>query len=206
MLVPEKSLDLDFNRLPWFLKVTSEPTLEPVTVDEFKMHDHLTANFEDAKLEGFVKAARTFVESDCKRRFMTQTVKLYMDRFPDWEIELHCSPVASVTSVTYVDTSGVTQTVSTSDYQTDLITEPGIIAPTFGDVWPVAKYRTKNAVTVEMVCGYSSAALVPPVAKQAICVLAAHWYLHREAVVSTGAQPKQLPLNYEDCIKRLRYM
>ncbi len=62
-------------------------------------------------------------------------------------------PLQAVTSITYVDGSGVTQTVDPSTYDVDTDTEPGRIAPSYGNIWPIVRQQLAS-VQVNFVAGY----------------------------------------------------
>ena len=150
-------------------QVTTEPTAEPITLDELKNRLRiLTCDF-DTELTQILTAARKAVELDAKRALVTQTIKLWMDEFPDEdEIELRIVPVQSVTSVKYYDQDGNFQTFSTDNYWTNLIETPAEISLKQSKIWPVTQLERPNAVVVEFVAGYGAASAVPPAAKLAI--------------------------------------
>ena len=54
-----------------------------------------------------------------------------------WGIVELRPPLQSVTTVTYVDPSGTTQTLASNRYVVDVNNEPGRMAPSVGSVWPV---------------------------------------------------------------------
>src|SRR3990167_7420015 len=68
-------------------------------------------------------------------------------------IELPLPPLRSVTSITYVDQDGTTQTLSSTLYTVDSSSEPARITPAYGEVWPSTRDQV-NAVTVRFVAGY----------------------------------------------------
>lgn len=74
------------------------------------------------------------------------------------------------------------QTLSPRLYQVDVKTDPGRIAPAYGQVWPQTRCETLNAVTIRFVCGYGLAAAVPKTIKQAMLLMIGHWFEHREEV------------------------
>lgn len=129
-----------------------------------------------------IKAARMYCETVVGKSLMTQTLTLKRDAFPcgGEAIRLPRSPVQSVTSVSYVDTAGTTQTLSGALYQSDVASLPPRIAMLNQQPWPLADMRL-SAVTVIYVAGYASAALVPETIKQAMHLLIAHWFNNREA-------------------------
>ena len=116
----------------------------------------------------FIKAARQHAETYLHRKLITQTLDLHLDAFPCWEICL--PPLQSVTSITYYDTDGMLQTLAADQYFVDTTTESARITPSYGNVWPIARWRY-NAVTVRFVAGYGVAADVPDCIK--------HWMMLR---------------------------
>ena len=150
--------------------VTTEPAVEPLALSELKDVLRITTSDFDTELTRLLTASRRQVEHDSLRRLVTQTVKLYLDRFPvEKEIEIRQAPVQSVTSVTYVDTAGDTQTLSASNYHVDTIREPARVALKTNTNWPKTESNTPNAVVVEFVGGYGDAgADVPAEARLAV--------------------------------------
>jgi uncharacterized phiE125 gp8 family phage protein len=164
------------------LSVTTQPTAEPVTLDEAKLNMRFPYDTEDQRILSIIKAARMYCETVVGKSLMTQTLTLKRDAFPnDCEaILLPRSPVQSVTSVSYVDTAGSTQTISSALYQSDVTSLPPRIAMLNQQPWPITDVRM-SAVTVVYVAGYTSAALVPETIKQAMHLLVSHWFNNREA-------------------------
>src|SRR5687768_2562394 len=111
-----------FHEIQSTLTRTVDPADYPVTLSEVKRALKLgtTTSDDDLELNDLIPVAVDMVERDAQRALARQTWVLYMDEFPCEEIELRMPPVISVTSVTYIDTDGDSQTVSTSDYDTDL--------------------------------------------------------------------------------------
>ena len=148
--------------------VTVEPTAEPLTLNELK--DRLrvgTCDF-DSELTDLLKAARKQVENDSHRKLVTQTVALYLDRFPSGDtIEIRMLPVASVTSVQYVDEDVATQTYASSRYVTDLVGKPPRIILLETQSWEDTEPAYPRAVTVTFVAG-AAVASVPVEAKLAL--------------------------------------
>ena len=103
------------------------------------------------------------------------------------------APVASVTSITYVDGSGNTQTLDSSNYRF-VAGSPGRIDPAYGKIWPLTQ-PVIGAITVRFVAGYGAdASSVPENVKAAIKLLVCHWYENRESVVvGSGLVVHELP-------------
>jgi len=115
---------------------------------------------DDPLLTALITSARVAAETMTNRALVTQTWDLVLDRFPGWEMHIPKAPLQSVSSISYVDSNGVTQTLAATDYQVDPKSEPGRITPAYGQVWPSARGQM-NAVTMRFVAGYGAAADVP---------------------------------------------
>ena len=160
--------------------VTTAPSVEPVSLAEAKEHLRVIHDDDDAYIELLITAARAYVEEHSARALCTQTITLKLPRFPA-RIELPRPPLASVTSITYVDGDGTTQTLSSSNYRVSTSGEPGFIDPAYNISWPTTR-DIADAVTVVYVAGYGAAAAVPSLVKQAIKLMVAHLYETREPV------------------------
>lgn len=160
------------------------PTAEPVTVAEAKSHLRVDASAEDELIRGLIAGARLWVEGTCGLSLITQTHDLTLDGFPDEVIQLPRGPVQSVSSITYIDTAGDTQTWSSSNYIVDTKSTPNRITPAYGVAYPSTQTRI-NTVTVRYVAGYGAKGSdVPEPIRQAIKLLVGQMYAHREPEVT----------------------
>ena len=148
------------------LRISTEPTEEPVTLAEAKLHlriDEIGSSSDghpdDSLVSVMTTAARDWAEHFLRRSLVTKTYELTLDEFAD-EIELPMPPVQSVVSVQYVDEAGDTQTLSSALYSLDKRTEPGYLLPAAGSFWPKTADQV-NAVTIRYVAGYSGPAEDP---------------------------------------------
>lgn len=144
----------------------------------------------DPLLSMLITSARVAAETYLHRYLVTQTLDAYFDSFPrypnphyskygtKWEILL--PPIQSVTSITYVDNDGVTQTLSASNYVVDTKTQPTRITPAYGLSWPSTRDQN-NAVTIRFVAGYGAAADVPQCIKNWILMRVASLWDNRAA-------------------------
>lgn len=172
-------------------RLVTPPASTPITLAEAKSQLRVDHSDEDGKIEALIAAATSYLDGRTGvlgRCLVTQTWELTLDEFPAEEIELPLGPVASVTSVTYVDIAGVTQTVSESDYYVDNASLSAWVLPEIE--WPNTM-QAANAVTVRFVAG-TAVADVPPALKHALLLLVAHWYENRQPV-SIGGAPVEMP-------------
>lgn len=168
------------------LKVTTGPTKEPVSVADAKAHARVEVDDDDGLLEGLIVSARQFVENHIGRSLINQTLTLYLDGFPSQggSIALERPPISSITSVKYVDSAGVQQTLDSSKYSLDAVSEPARLLPAYGESWPVTRSHI-NVVEVAYVAGYGADKdSVPRAIRVAILQVVAHHYEHREVTIS----------------------
>ena len=184
------------------LDLSSAPVLLPVTAKDARKQCRIDVTTEDALLERYIKAATAAAEKHTRRRLITQTWDLYWDSFPPSGERLCVTypPVKSITSITYLDGSGVSTTWSSALYSTFLPSgdnaQAGLVEPVFGETWPTTQSGTLNAVKVIAVFGYASEADVPADITSGILLMVSHFNENREG--TTGAGLKELPLGVSD--------
>ncbi len=172
------------------------PAVEPLTLQEVKDHLRVDHVNDDSLIEPMIKGARMFAEGATRRALITQTWDWLLDAFPAWTLTVPMPPLQSITSITYIDTDGNSQTLAASEYRVDTSTEPGRITPAFSKVWPVTRAVT-GAVTVQFIAGYGLAAQdVPHEIRLAMQEHIGHWYEHRESVM-VGTNVVKMPLTAE---------
>ena len=174
------------------LVVETPPEVEPVTVDELKVHARIDGNHEDARLLHLIASARAYIERVTGLAMIEQTRVLVLDRFPREDDPCgsvlrvdYVAPVSAVESIKYDDEAGVEQTMDDSLYVTDLrgerLARIGLVP---GAAWPATR-ETLGAVRVTVTAGYGeSPEDVEPDLRQAVLLLAGHWYRNPEAVVT----------------------
>lgn len=179
-----------------YLKLVIAPAIEPVDLATAK--DHLNVDFtdRDAYIQNLIVTARQHVERETERALITQTWDMVFDMFPASSqtcIELAQTPLQSVTSVTYTDSSGASTVWPSTNYVVDDVTEPPRLMPAYGQTWPIATLRPLAGVAIRMVVGYGvTAAAVPWPLKQAMLLLIGHWYLNREATAGASNLPRSV--------------
>ncbi len=189
------------------IKIITSPSVEPVSVAELKIWariddplDSATKTANDALLAAMISSAREQAETFTRRSFLTTVLELSRSGFPldGGALELPRPPLASVASVTYTDLEDVSQTVQSSDYSIEILSDslPAILVP--DTVWPIAKYA-QAAVRVRYTAGWPAAAYVPENIKTWIKIKAATLYANREAMLTgNGAIVSELPNRFVD--------
>lgn len=182
------------------LELVTAPTEEPISLEEAKLQcridEDLTA--DDQQIRDTIKAARVYCENFRRQKFITQTWDLFMDSFPG-SFTLPIGPVQSITGVYYTPDGDSEQTVNSSNYVTDLVSQPARIVLATAGRWPSDSLTPVNGVKVRFVAGYGAATAVPDDVKAAIKLLVGHLYENREEVtVAQGLTAVRLPLGIWD--------
>lgn len=137
-------------------------TTEPVTVAEVKTACRIDTDAHDTHLVGMIAAARSLAEQECGRSFALSTWEKTLDAFPD-EIQLPFPPALTIVQVSYRDTDGDTQVMTSSDYVLDATSEPAWLLPPTDEDWPDT-YDAANAVTIRYTAGLGTS--TPDAVKQ----------------------------------------
>lgn len=186
----------------------------PISLEQAKVHLRVDIDEQDDMIEGYLAAAVSYLEEICNRSFISSTWDFYLD--DDWPwildfetnrhlqmIEVPKAALVSVTSITYVDTSGVTQTLASNQYVVDGAGAIGRIYPAYGVTWPSVRCQPR-AITVRFVAGYgTSPDNVPMPIKQAILLLVSHFHEQRQPV-SVGQAVNSVPMAVDALIAPYR--
>lgn len=142
----------------WVL--VTPPALEPISLEDAKMHLRTGGTLDDAAITRMVRGARADAEEYLGRGLLTQTWRYVQDVWSD-EIRLPRAPLQSVI-VKYYDASGALVTLASSVYTVDVTAEPGRICLAPGQAWPALQANRAGAVVVTYVVGYLNVASIPP--------------------------------------------
>ena len=169
------------------------PTAEPLQVSEVRRHLSLDDSYYDQYVSSLIEVTRAKVQAETHRQLVTATYDIELDSLPAGQqtLPLPFGQLQSVTSVTYTDTAGASQTLSSSTYDVSTAKEPGTIRPSYGEVWPAARIQ-QAAATVRFVCGYGSAGSVPQAIKHAMLLLIGHYFSNREETI-VGVMAAEIP-------------
>lgn len=166
---------------------TTEPTFqqEPLTIEEIRRQLGVGGEntYHDPDLKGLIVAARRKVEADTGFVFYTGAHTWKQTYFPasEWLTLPKLRPITSISSITYVDSAGATQTWSSTNYTLDTGSVRPALHLTYGSFWPTVRGDI-NGITVTAVAGFASIPAVPEELKTAV-VLAARvlWKLKMDA-------------------------
>jgi uncharacterized phiE125 gp8 family phage protein len=143
---------------------------------------------EDTLLTDNITAVREHVEDITRRALLTQTWRYYLDEFPcENFIKIPFGNLQTVTSIKYKGSDWLTAADDVTLIEgTDYIVETngegiGRIVLPYGGVWPSVILYPSNPICIEIVCGWTTALLVPYKIKAAMKMLCEDLYNHRDA-------------------------
>lgn len=171
------------------LSLVTEPAGEALTLDEVRTHLKLDQHDDDAYALALAAAVREAFESETGRQLVTATWRATLDCFPvspHEPIRLPKPPLASVTSIEYVDAAGATQTWDPSEYRVEKFSGPlaqrGMVYPAPGHEWPVT-LAVPGAVTITFVAG-TDPSLIPEAHRAVLLAWLGDLYENRERQVA----------------------
>jgi uncharacterized phiE125 gp8 family phage protein len=159
------------------LALVAAPVVEPVALADFKARLSIDHDLADPLLATLIAAARAAVERATRRALLSQTWRWTLDRLPAGGVlRLPVAPVQAVTAVTVADAAGAPQPW-TGALALDLADDPARLAFTGGQPVPGVPIA---GIAVDILAGYGPAAeAVPGPLRQAVALLAGHWYAER---------------------------
>lgn len=185
---------------------TSAPAVEPITLDEAKAHLRLDTNDDDALIRSLILTSRLHIEVALGLALITQGWSCFFDRWPakagatlepvgagftlrertvftdpgSDAIVLPISPVRSVDAIRVYTEDGTFVGIPPDAFTADLVSRhPRIVRKSSTDLPHPG--RRLNGIEIAVTCGFgASPADVPQPIRQALLLLVAHWYEHRD--------------------------
>lgn len=193
-MIESSSLDPKGNR---FWKVIEEPSVEPISVTEFKEFARIDGTDEDELIEGFITAVREATESYLRRALITQKIRLIMDEWNVRDLELPRPPLQSVSKIATVDEDETETEYSSDNYF--VITEaiPGRVVIKDDYSLPLNSDRDSAGYRVEFYAGYgSSGSSVPRMIREAMKLWTAQLYEQRNLTPDPPPEAKAMLYPY----------
>lgn len=164
------------------------PAEEPLTLAEAKAFLRLDHDDDDTLVAALIASARLHVEALTRRALVTQTWRVTRDAWPaNGRLALLPAPVRNIVSVTVAAAGGAVQAVPAESFDADFAAAPAVLAFAPGSLPAPGMRKAGIAVTFE--AGYGAAADVPAPLRQAVRLIAAHYYENRGALPGNGAAP-----------------
>lgn len=144
-----------------------------------KDYQRIYGTADDDTITANIAAASDWVERETNHAFVASNHVRILDGWRT-QVALWPVPLVEVTSVTYVDQDGVTQTVDPASYAITTTTRPGVLRfkatfdrPGLGDV--------PDPIHIAYRTGYDTYTDAPQTLLAAVRILASHLYENREA-------------------------
>lgn len=168
------------------LSRTSAPEEPLLSLDDAKAHLNVSHDDDDDLITALVEAVTAYIDGPegVGVALVEQSWRYSMDGLSSC-FRIPLRPVSAVTSITYVDEAGQTQTLDPALYTLDLDTQPPIVARAWNATYPSVRCQP-GSVKVNFTCGYGAPSDVPADIRQAAKLLLGHWYENREAMVDGG--------------------
>ena len=192
------------------LRLSTPPAALPVSLDQAKAQLNISPTSQwDDLVTDLIATATSDLDGHAGSLFhclMPQAWVQYLDyAFPNCDegaFTLPLGPVRAVTSITYIDTDGATQTVAGSVYELCQGggAEDAFVRLKWAQTWPDVR-RQRRAVSITYEAGYADAQAVPSALKAAILMHVTHLFENRGV---TGAAMPELPMAYCHLISKYR--
>jgi uncharacterized phiE125 gp8 family phage protein len=161
------------------------PTSTPVTYEEVVAHLRVDADDEEELIRLYIDAATAYLDGYygvLGRALVTQT---WIQKYDGWNAKMYLPvfPVASITTVSYLNSAGTPTTVTATDYAlyTDDCGDYVEFDQAFS--YPTTSVESGPKITITYVSGAAVSA-VPVAIKQAMLLLIGHWFQNRETISS----------------------
>ena len=160
----------------------SGPAVEPLSLAEAKAHLRLETAADDALVTSLIITSRLHVEAALGLALTAQDWTLVLDAWPAaGTLAIPMRPVSAVTAVRTRAANGTATVFDPSNYILDGTGFPPRLVLASG-TWP-APGRAAAGIEIEFTAGFGTlAAAVPEPIRQALKLLVAHWYEHRDPI------------------------
>jgi uncharacterized phiE125 gp8 family phage protein len=149
--------------------VTEKSADLPLTLSEAKSHLRLLHDDLDVEVEEALKAAVEYCETVAGRALrVSHTLTQKYCQWPCGPVRFDRQPVTAISSVTYYDGNGDSQTLASSNYRLQASTLAAGYLEWDDDFTRPTLDTRDDAVTITFTVGYTDIASVPAMAKHAI--------------------------------------
>ena len=184
------------------LVLTGGPATEPISVAEAKAHLRIDGTAEDILIASLILSARLHIEAALGLVLITQLWQLQLDAWPQGKaVVLPLNPVGTILSVRTIAADGTVTTLAPSATLLDPGPPPRVVRTAAS--WPQITAAT-NGIAIGFVAGFGPRAVdVPAPIRQAMLLLAAHWYEHRDPI-EIGEPDTAIPKAVSDLLRPYR--
>ncbi len=152
------------------LKLVTAQTSWAVSLAEAKSQLRVDSTDENTLIQDLIYVAQRQIEEFCNLDLTAATYDFFLTDFPVNGIVLPKSPVASVTSIKYYDSSNVLQTWNSSNYFYSANENPTLIRWVDNVSIPSINSNRFDAIQVRFATGFTSPEVLPKTIKQAVLI------------------------------------
>ena len=184
------------------LVLTAGPTAEPISIAEAKAHLRIDTNAEDILIGSLILTSRLHIEAALGLALITQSWQLTLDAFPAGNaLPLPLHPISAVTAISITGSDATVATLPTAATLFD--TGPPARIVRTGPSWPIIT-AAANAIAISFTAGFGpTPSDIPAPIRQAMLLLVAHWYEHRDPI-EIGEPDTAIPKAVSELLKPYR--
>lgn len=162
------------------------PASEPVSLAEAKAFLRIEHDDDDGVIAALIAGARLHIEMQTRRATITQVWRLTRDVWPTGGVvPILPAPLQVLLAARVYRSDGGADVIAPENFTVDAIPAPGRLGFTRGAL--PAPERVGGGIEFDVVVGYGDAPEdVPQPLRQAILLLAAHWYENRALISASG--------------------
>ena len=187
------------------LALTAAAALEPVSLTDAKAYLRVDIADDDAFITTLITVARSELERNLGRAFVTQSWTYWLDRWPPgFAVPLPVAPVQAVSQVRVYALDDSFAVLPAAAYLLDGLGSPPRLIRRGTLPWPVP-LRPALGIAIDITAGHGSQPTdVPAALRIATLLLIAHWYDRRELAEPGAPAPGGLPEMVRDLIAPYR--
>lgn len=157
------------------------PATEPLSLAEAKHYLRVEHEEDNELIAALIAAARNAVEAATRRVLIAQTWRIVLDRWPaSGRIVSPVNPLRTLEAARVLAADGTPMELDVEGFTLDTTSVPGVIA--FGRANVSGPERALAGIELDVTAGYGDADDVPAPFVQAIRLLLARAYEHRDEV------------------------
>lgn len=177
------------------------PTSTIISLQEAKDHLRVTGTDEDSLIMDCVKAATNHIESYTNQIFQSVTFCAYYDYLEPYKcLEIWKYPISAISSIKYLNTSGVETTLDNTTYSTDLTDSPARIYLTST---PSTQRDKLNVWRIYFTAGYSNRDLINAELLGWVKIFTAFYFQTRQPEY-TGMSVNEVSYNFQRALDKYR--
>ena len=168
------------------------PSVEPITLAEAKAFLRVDHDAEDTLIGSLIIAARATVKALTRRALIDQSWRIVRDTWPvSGLIAAPINPLREVTGAHVLDLAGAELPVPVGAFICDFARLPGLIRVDRSMV--IAPGRAIAGIAIDVIAGHGTDVdHVPSPLIEAVRVVLAHFYEHRDVPGPSSALPERL--------------